>query len=325
MKIVITKEQYQILQESFKKREEDKIATAIRDSLKLVYQPKGKWGVINEPDNNCETGEGVIGVYPHLEGIDNWSILNRFDTNSLVRNRLKEIYTKDTNNSNFNNEEFIKWLLENKEKLFDGEYTQELVDLNKSTVDKGNRNEQFAIDVLKTEFPNSNIKRFCSGDKRDTRMGMDIAIESEGDVMFAQVKSFESVKHMYEPETGKEFYMVKAYFNHEKYSETNVQFFFFVNFDKGEYVLFQNIKSNIQTSGNQKTLFLENPLLISDNLELGSEPEERVYRQTKNIKKQKKVKDIFKTSNKKLDNLIKKRELIDKLIAKELENLKTSQ
>ena len=154
MKIVITKEQYQILQEAFRKREEDKVASAIRECLKLVYQPKGKWGVINEPDNNCETGEGVIGIYPHLEGIDNWSILNRFDTNTLVRDRLKEIYTQDTKNSNFTNEEFIKWLFDNKDKVFDGEYTQELVNLNKSTVDKGNRNEQFAIDVLKKEFPN---------------------------------------------------------------------------------------------------------------------------------------------------------------------------
>ncbi len=92
MKYFLSEKQLKVIEESWKKKEEDPIATHIRKCLKDVYKPLGFWGSIQNPDNNCETGEGVIRAYPHLAGEDEWSILNRFDTNTKVRDRIKQIF-----------------------------------------------------------------------------------------------------------------------------------------------------------------------------------------------------------------------------------------
>jgi len=261
--ILISKEQLDfIVSEAFQKKQ-DLIANKIRDLLRQVYEPKKLWGKIQDPENNCETGEGVIGVYPHLEGQDNWSILNRFDTNSLVRNRMKEIFREQNPAMSIDNDnEFIKWMGENKNDLFDGKYTQELVDLNKTSVEKGNKNEQYVVDILQERFPNAKIKRFCSGSIQDTRKGMDISIEVNNNLLTAQVKPFSGATMFVDESSNLVYYRVYSpYFDAKKYSPRNVDIFFFVNREMNEYIAFINDRSKIKTSQKHVDFFESKPLV----------------------------------------------------------------
>ncbi|NBR58944.1 MAG: hypothetical protein EBT89_07265 [Opitutaceae bacterium] len=102
-----------------------------------------------------------------------WSVLNRFDTNTKVKKRIRELFSESKSEGQ-SDQDFNKWIEENKDDLFGpkGKYTQELVDLNMGTIISGNRNEEYSIEKLKEKFPNTKIKRFCSGDIRDTKKGV---------------------------------------------------------------------------------------------------------------------------------------------------------
>ena len=112
MKYVLSTKQLEIIEEAWAKKE-DPMADYIRDTIKSVYQPLGMWGKIQDPDNNCETNEGVIGVYEHIPGEDKWSILNRFDTNSKVRDKIKELFVIDNPGMELNNKTLIDYISKN--------------------------------------------------------------------------------------------------------------------------------------------------------------------------------------------------------------------
>ena len=80
---------------------------------------------------------------------------------------------------------------------------------------------------MKQRFPNSDIVRFCAGDIRDTKKGMDLMIDRR---IHVQVKPFMDIKS-YIDEDGDTFFEVNAYMEPNKYSEKNVQIFFFVSSD----------------------------------------------------------------------------------------------
>jgi len=166
MKIKITENQYNlistVLSEAFGKG--DSFATFIRGELKRIYSPLGKWGKAPNPDDNCITEEGVIGIFPHSDE-DTWSILNRFDTNSKVKKEIESIF-ESSDYEDKTESGFRTWISLNSNELFgpDGEYTQRLVDLNTETVIKGNRNELYAVSIIGNRFPDAKIKRYCSGD-----------------------------------------------------------------------------------------------------------------------------------------------------------------
>lgn len=317
MKITITKNQLDTLKENFRKKNDDRIAPVIRKCLELVYKPKGYWGKIENPENNCETEEGVINIYPHLEGVDMWSILNRFDTNTLVRDKIKEKYLSENPGIEYSENKFIDWIEGNKEQLFDSEFTKTLIDLNKGTIESGNRNEQYTIDILKDHFGTSaTIKRFCSGDKRDTKLGMDLSVEINGNHMSVQVKPFQQVRSLIDSDSGENFFAVKTFLNYKKYSEKNVDIFFFVNFDRGEYISFLNERRRIKQGESNELYFFE-PFLMS-NIDFKGKTKEKSYR---NIEKQQKVKDVFRTSERRLENLMFKKQALEDLIAKEIEKI----
>lgn len=316
MKYVLNPKQLEIIEEAWAKKE-DPIADHIRDVIKSIYLPLGKWGKIQDPDNNCETNDGVIGVYEHIPGEDKWSILNRFDTNTKVRDRIKEFFTIDNPGVDLTNKTLMDYISQNKEKLFNGEHTQELVDLNKITIESGNRNEKYTVDVLQDYFgPNAVIKRFCSGDVRDTKKGMDISVEIGGKKYFVQVKPFEGVKSYVDEHEGNTFFQVKSWFNPSKYSEKNVEIFFFVNYDKKEHIAFLNERRNIKHISTQYTNFYE-PYLLT-NISFKNEVKPKKYN-VKNLGKQEEVKDLFKTNERRLQNLEFKKRALELLIQKEIE------
>lgn len=320
LSILITESQLEPIVELFVKKPSDPISLYIRDFLKDVYKPLGKWGRIQNPENNCETGEGVIGVYPHIEGEDEWSILNRFDTNSKVRQRMREIFTRENPTVNDNNDNlFVEWMKNNKENLFNGKYTEELVELNRETINKGNENEKFVIKILQDYFGGSTeIKRFCSGDIRDTKKGMDISVKIGNNILYVQVKPFIKIKSYIDASEGDTFFQLNAYFDPSKYSEKNVDIFFFVN--GTEYVAFQNDRKKIKQSTPNITNFYE-PYLLS-NIVFDKQPKPKIYRKA-TAGKQEDVKKLFKTSQRKLENLIFKKQALEDLIKAEMEKIKS--
>ena len=314
MIITISESQYNRIIEAYQKKT-DPIAEHIRRCLKDVYSKiPGKWGVAPNPDGNCKTSEGVINVYEHEPGIDSWSILNRFDTNSLVRKKIIEWYKLESGGREPSPDDLMDWIEENKEKLFNGEHTEELVQLNKSTIDKGNKNEEFAKNILRDFYgESSQIDRFCSGDIRDTRFGQDIAVTANGTKYYIQVKPFQKILSFVDKD-GDTFYEVHSKnFSPSKYSERKVQVFLFVDEVNGNYMAFQNKRNKILTRGSA-TSFYE-PFLIS-NMTLPTKMKRTLRPELGD--------ELFKMGERRLQNLEFRKSEIEKLIALEKEKLKKS-
>jgi len=261
MKIKITESQKEyiskVINEGFSKP--NPFANFIREQLRKVYEPLGKWGKAPNPNDDCETNTGVINAFPHSEN-DVWSILNRFDTNSKVKKEMLDIFIK-TNPTNKSEQSFMKWIEENSNDLFgeNGQYTEKLVSLNLETIVKGNKNEEFAVNKLKERFPNSDIKRYCSGDIRDTKKGIDISVSTMNSSFNVQVKPFISIGSFVD-EDGDTYFEVKSYFEPNKYSEKNVGVFMFVSSENSEFILFLNKKNKIGQMSYNTTRFYEPPL-----------------------------------------------------------------
>ncbi len=237
----------------------DSLPAFIRSQLELIYKPLGMWGKAPNPDDNCQTGFGVINIFPHSEN-DKWSILNRFDTNFKVKDRLEFLFSEN-NKQTLNPISFESWIEENRNDLFgpDGKYTEELVDLNMHTIMIGNKNEDYAVEVLKQRFPETNIKRYCSGDFRDTRQGIDIRVEHETRPFNVQVKPLENVGTYLDSE-GNTFFEVTCNLNVNKYSEKNVDVFMFVNSITSQFILFKNKKNKITQIEKKLIRFYEPPV-----------------------------------------------------------------
>jgi hypothetical protein len=237
----------------------------IRHQLELIYKPLGMWGRAPNPNDDCQTNVGVINIFPHSEN-DKWSILNRFDTNLKVKKRLEILFTQ-------NNEQipssisFENWIEQNRNDLFgpDGKYTKDLVDLNMDTIINGNKNEEYAVEVLKQRFPGTNIKRYCSGDIRDTIKGIDIKVEHETRPFNVQVKPIINVNSYSEPD-GTTFFEVTCYLDTSKYSEKNVDVFMFVNSKRNHFILFKNKKNKITQIESNLIRFYEPPIYTNMNL-----------------------------------------------------------
>ena len=238
----VLNESYGNLSEGFKNS--DTFPSFIRQQLEKIYKPIGMWGKAPNPNDDCITNVGVINIFPHSDE-DVWSVLNRFDTNTKVKSKLNDLFIQ-TNPENNNDHTFREWIDVNTNDLFgpDGAHTKELVGLNMTTIISGNNNEKMAVDILKGRFSNNEIKRYCSGDIRDTKKGIDIVIVSPGKDLTLQVKPFIKVKSYVEPD-GDTFFEVTSYLESNKYSERNVNIFMFVNYETKEFILFKNKKTKI--------------------------------------------------------------------------------
>jgi hypothetical protein len=245
------------INESFGKQ--DSLPAFIRHQLELIYKPLGMWGKAPNPNDDCETNTGVIGIFPHSEN-DVWSILNRFDTNSKVREKMHQIFLQSSP-IDVSQRAFENWIEENRDNLFgpDGKYTKELVDLNIITVESGNKNEEYAVDILKKRFPDVPVKRYCSGDVRDTKKGIDITVEHPSGNFNIQVKPFININSYVEPD-GDTFFEVKTYLDVNKYSERNVNVFMFVDSTNQKFILFKNKKNKIGQMPYKVVRFYEPPL-----------------------------------------------------------------
>ena len=250
----------------------------IRKTLEDIYRRKAPrhWGRINTP--TCQTSYGVLNVFEHPGEDGGWSILNRFDTNLKVKNEIKKIYEGEDGSENFQT-----WIWKNRNRLFgpDGEFVSGLVDINKTTILSGANREETAIKKLNGKFGEGTIiKRFCSGDKRDTLKGQDLLVETPNGTFTVQVKPYGKIDKYIDDE-GSVFYEVHSRgYDPTKYSPLNVQTIMFVNDEN--FVVFVNSRSKIGKVADGVTRFYEEPLYT--NLSFDKEKTKNRSKSTKLVK-----------------------------------------
>ena len=236
----------------------------------------------------CTTERGIIGgnfSEKKYGGNGNWSIINRFDTNSIVHKEIEKIWIEETDGL----EDFRTWILKNIIELVgnNGKYTRRLVDINKDTILSGRANESYAKTVIIKTFKlnpeeegNSwNIFERCAGDIRDRKLGQDFDVLIDGTSYFVQVKP---VEYGLIEKIGSErgyYYKVPSWHNHNKYQESNVDIILYVDRPKDKFIMFRNDFSRIQTVANPTTFpkffvyYYENPIHTNMEFEVHPEPE----------------------------------------------------
>ena len=208
-------------------------------------------------DDNCNTSLGVVGGY-YTEKIvfgdkklSDWSIVNRFDTNSRVKDKIKELYDQDEDE---NKSDFKNWIINNSQKLFNGEYTKQLVDENRKTLEKGYQGESFAQSIIQKLYPEATIRQHCAGDIRDRKLGQDLDVTIDNINYYFQIKTIKSEDiEKYNSERGF-YYKIPSYDPSSKYKESDVDVIMYVDVDKNpkEYVLFNNDYSKIVSAHRPK-------------------------------------------------------------------------
>ena len=195
------------------------------------------------------------------EGGD-WSIINYFDTNPQVRKYLVNLWEKETSNSLTNEEsvkDFILWMSRNRNKIFkEGPILKDLVDLNATSLMKGEMNERKAHDFLSKvveKLPDWELsKRYLPGSTSD-RSGIDIIMTNE--------KKQKSAKFQVKPLTNvqetKDGYLVTTY-NVIGLDKKPVDYFVFASYDVDDVYVFKNIEGKYEILNKNEVLFKNKPI-----------------------------------------------------------------
>jgi hypothetical protein len=195
------------------------------------------------------------------EGGD-WSIINYFDTNPQVRKYLVNLWEKETSNSLTNEEsvkDFILWMSRNRNKIFkEGPILKDLVDLNATSLMKGEMNERRAHEFLSKvveKLPDWELsKRYLPGSTSD-RSGIDIIMTNEKKEKSAkfQVKPLTSVQET------KDGYLVTTY-NVIGLDKKPVDYFVFASYDVDDVYVFKNIEGKYEILNKNEVLFKNKPI-----------------------------------------------------------------
>jgi hypothetical protein len=269
----------------------------------------------------CTTERGILGgnfSEKKYGGNGNWSIINRFDTNSVVHKEIGKIWVEETDGL----DDFKSWILNNLNELVgnSGKYTKRLVDINKNTILTGRENESYAKTVIINTFklnPDDegiswNIIERCAGDIRDRKLGQDFDVVIDGTSYFVQVKPVDySLIEKIGSERGY-YYKVPSWHNHNKYKESNVDIILYVDRPKDKYIMFRNDYSKIQTVANPSTFpkffvyYYENPIYTNMEFVVRQESE-KIDVKPKLVRNKKNEIDYYK------ERIQYYQELIDKL------------
>jgi len=236
----------------------------------------------------CKTDEGIIGgkyTEQNYGGIGNWSIINKFDTNSPVHKEIQKIWSEETNSV----ENFRTWITNNIGELVgdEGRFTERLVNLNVKTIVDGRANEDYAKSVLITSFKLNpeeegltwDIIERCAGDIRDRKLGQDFDVVVDNISYYIQVKPVDYKKI---EKIGSErgyYYKIPSWHYHSKYTESNVDLILYVDRPKEKFVMFRNDFARIQTVANPTTfpkffvIYYENPLKTNMDFNVSVEPD----------------------------------------------------
>ena len=298
------------------------MSSTIRPLLRKIYSGDGyqippgtQWSTVQavypELSDVCQTKEGVIGpkelAHPGEEQY-NWSIVNRFDTNSAVHNKIKEIHSQSGDKGNV-----YTWVVNNAVDLFtpNGRYINDLVKENLRTYMRGEAREKQAINILSDKLPNITLQKFCSGAKEDFSKGKDLIVTlPNGSFFSTQVKPFDTKmsRRWTDPE-GTVYYKIKSTsYNPSQYKPKDVQVIMFV--DNEQFIIFANEKNRIVKDGRDYSRFYEEPLIT--NFDFG-------IKKDTGSSQVKKVKQHFSygtDKQKELERLELKKREIEKLIEK---------
>lgn len=298
------------------------MSSVIRPLLRNIYSGNGydipagtQWSTVQDvyPEfaNVCQTKEGVIGpkelAHPGEEKY-NWSIVNRFDTNSVVHNKIKELHSKSGDEGNV-----YDWVKKNGVDLFtpNGKYINELVRENLRTFIKGEARERQSIEILNERLPGITVQKFCSGAKEDFSKGKDLVVTlPNGSSFAAQVKPFDTKlsRRWTDPE-GTVYYKIKSSsYNPTQYKPKDVQVIMFV--DNGTFIIFANEKNRIVKDGKDYSRFYEEPLIT--NFDFGVKKDTG----SSEIKKVKQHFAYGTDKEKELERLELKKKELEKLIQK---------
>ena len=195
------------------------------------------------------------------EGGD-WSIINYFDTNPQVRKYLVNLWEKETSNSLTNEDsvkDFILWMSRNRNKIFkEGPILKDLVELNATSLMRGEMNERKAHDFLSKvveKLPDWELsKRYLPGSTSD-RSGIDIIMTNEKKQKSAkfQVKPLTSVQET------KDGYLVTTY-NVIGLDKKPVDYFVFASYDVDDVYVFKNIEGKYEILSKTEVLFKNKPI-----------------------------------------------------------------
>ena len=188
----------------------------------------------------CKTNYGVIGgkyAVSQRGGTGEWSVLNWFDANTRISDKILEFYEK----YNSKNYDLKTWFNVMGKTLFgdEGKFTESLANIvlnpktKKGTLDRGIEREKIAIEIFNSKNKNSQITQFCDGDTRDKYKGQDMFVTEDGDSKYVQVKP---TIDLYESkdENGNIVYVFKS---KNKYDPNNIQIFAFID-NQNNYIFF---------------------------------------------------------------------------------------
>jgi hypothetical protein len=298
------------------------MSSTIRPLLRKIYSGDGyqippgtQWSTVQavypELSDVCQTKEGVIGpkelAHPGEEQY-NWSIVNRFDTNSAVHNKIKEIHSQSGDKGNV-----YTWVVNNAVDLFtpNGRYINDLVKENLRTYMRGEAREKQAINILSDKLPNITLQKFCSGAKEDFSKGKDLIVTlPNGSFFSTQVKPFDTKmsRRWTDPE-GTVYYKIKSTsYNPSQYKPKDVQVIMFV--DNEQFIIFANEKNRIVKDGRDYARFYEEPLIT--NFDFGVKKDTG----SSQIKKVKQHFSYGTNKEKEIERLELKKREIEKLIEK---------
>jgi hypothetical protein len=298
------------------------MSSTIRPLLRKIYSgdgyqiPQGtQWSTVQtvypEFSDVCQTKEGIIGPkelsHPGEEQY-NWSIVNRFDTNSAVHNKIKEIHAQSGDKGNV-----YTWVINNAVDLFtpNGKYINDLVRENLRTYIRGEARERQAINILSDKLPNITLQKFCSGAKEDFSKGKDLIVTlPNGSSFSTQVKPFDTKmsRRWTDPE-GTVYYKIKSTsYNPSQYKPKDVQVIMFV--DEEQFIIFANEKNRIVKDGRDYARFYEEPLIT--NFDFGIKKDTG----SSQIKKVKQHFSYGTNKEKEIERLELKKREIEKLIEK---------
>lgn len=252
--------------DEFTKKYKEKVYYILKD----LY--KSNWD--SDKSRGPRGGGGVVDVYTVYDllkekGLDdydpeggNWSILNYFDTNPMVRKAIIDLYKYETGNV-INNEEtmndFIKWMSRNRNKIFkEGPFLKTLIELNTESLYQGELNERKAYQYLTKiieNLPGWKLKgRSVPGSKSD-RDGIDFVMEKENSDKIAkfQAKPLNSIERV------GNFYKVKSY-NIKNIDKKPVDYFVFASSENDNIYIFRNNIDKYVILDNETIQFEEAPI-----------------------------------------------------------------
>ena len=266
------------------------IRTLIASQYEGCFNQQYKYGCIGKIETRkCNTDEGVLGgEYSEKKhgGTSQWSVVNRFDTNSKVKDEIQKIWMEETEGL----EDFKTWIIKHAYDLFgnDGMYLDRLAGPNLGTIKVGQLNEDYAKQIIRESYnlnPDEEgvsyeLYEHCSGDINDRKKGQDLVLKfKNGDTLYFQVKPVEYQKIvLYDGDDRGYYFVVPSWATQSKYKSENVDVLVYVDRPNQKYIMFRNDHNRILTISNKAKFpphllyFYELPLKSNFKVPVSKEP-----------------------------------------------------